>query len=166
MDRNLDYYFHEVTHFYQASVIGERLGQAPCWFPEGAAMLIGYANSFDDSLNNLGFVSQARNSKLDELRKFLSDKSVSEKEILKLLNDYPASDPMCQHVFPQLGYGLGWFVNERIVFDFGWDRYLTYWRNMALTDWETAFNKSFSVTFSQWSSEVFAPYMIVLLAGK
>jgi hypothetical protein len=163
VDRNLDFYFHEITHFYQGSIIGEKYREAPCWFPEGAAMLIGYANSFENSENNFNFMSQARDLKLGELRKFFSDKSISQNEILKLLNDYPASDPMCQHKFPQLGYGLGWFVNERLVSDYGWDGYINFWRNMARMEWQQAFNQSFSTSFKSWSSETFSPYMVALL---
>jgi len=163
IDRPLDYYFHEITHYYQASIIGVKFGEAPCWFPEGAAMLIGFANSFENTDSNTKYVREARVLKLRELVKFLSDKQLSEPEILKLLNNYPATNPMCQHIFPQLGYGLGWFVNEKLVSDFGWDNYLKFWREMGKSDWESAFKESYAISFSAWASESFAPYMLTLL---
>lgn len=165
-DYSLSYYFHEVTHFFQGSIIDKRMGSGPCWFDEGSAMLIGESNAYESYQRTLQLVSQGRVNKLNELRSFIGKAQVAESDVSNLLQNYPRSSPQCQIEFPQLGYGLGWFVNEKLVYDFGWKRYLQFWHAMSEDNWEIAFQKTFDGNFQSWAEKSFDPYMTKLLNGR
>lgn len=162
-DYALSYYFHEVTHFFQASIIGRRFGSGPCWFDEGAAILVGEANTYEDFPRTVRQASAIRSSKLDELRRFLAKPVTSDSDVIKLLQDFPRSSSQCQIDFPQFGYGLGWFVNEKLVYDFGWSPYMAFWREMSGQEWQEAFSETYGLSYLTWVANNFAPYMVKLL---
>jgi len=164
IDHNVDYYFHETTHFFQNTFVGTaNMGNTPCWFGEGSAMLVGFANSFNAETSNFQYSQIQRAAKIAELKQYLAPQNPDASNILNLLTSFPLTSPQCQFQSPQLGYGLGWLVSEKLVGDFGFLSFIDFMKAMNQADWQTAFERNYGMSVSDWYQNSLIPYLVKIL---
>jgi hypothetical protein len=157
-----DYYFHEVTHFYQKKMFGSQ--EAPCWFLEGSAMLVGYANGFESSIQNNSYARFNRNLKITSLNAYIGSLPGDKGEKLLDLVSRSHNDIICNTREPLLGYGLGWLISEKIVADYSWSRFIEFMRRSGQQTWKLAFKENFGVEHKEFYANTLVPYLLRVLA--
>jgi hypothetical protein len=165
----MDYYVHEVTHFFQTLTNGDSSNEAaPCWYAEGTATFIGHAMTYptDEARTMEEFVS-VRKERAKNLMNFYEtvggpSQARLERDILK----FPEGDPTCQHETPQFGYNLGMFVAEKLIFDFGFDSFIEMSKGMGGQNLASAFESVNGIDYQRWVKASLIPYIIENLLNE
>ena len=164
----IDYYVHEVTHFFQTlnlGVVGEE--SAPCWYAEGSANFIGwsmaYPNDLERTLDQLDFFRKERAGILMEF--YDANGGLTEKRLEFDVLNSPAADvgPTCQHEFPQFGYNLGAFVSEKLIIDFGFEGFINMSKLMRENSLPQAFRIANGVDYETWVRNDLFPNLIATI---
>jgi hypothetical protein len=152
----IDYYMHEVFHFYQSLDVTPGIstsGDDPCWYVEGSATFLGHANTYTSEAATISEVSPMRQNRTNQIRPYLVDRSGKlREELLKsvFLNGPKVSND-CQHQGPQYGYNLGYFVNELLVYEFGYDKLIDFSLAAKKMEWEQAFSQTYGISAEKWA---------------
>lgn len=160
----LELYMHEVFHFYQGIDVAEGIstsGIDPCWYKEGSATFLGLSLLFPDlysTIYNLGF---AREGRMKKLRSYLvtPDGLLNKDLLTSVFLEGPKNTDECQLLEPQYGYNLGFFASERLVYDFGFEKFIEFSLNVKRSPWKDAFKSTFGVSADQWAKNVLVPTM-------
>lgn len=163
---DMNYYVHEVAHFFETlNLKGAKNPVSPCWFVEGPATFIGYALAFpEDQKRTIEELSEARKyrGKLifdyyyglgDPLAEQLED------DVLNL----PLEDKYCQHDGPALGYNLGMFVAEKLIFDYGFSAYIEIVEARNRFNLPQAFEAVTGRDYEDWVSKKLVPHLDIEL---
>jgi hypothetical protein len=165
----VDYYVHEVTHFFQTLSLGaDGEAGAPCWYPEGTANFIGFSMIYpEDEARTIYEFATARKERAKILMDFyktvggLSNDRL-ERDILK----FPPGDPTCQHENPQFGYNLGMFVAEKLIIDHGFESFIEMTKKMASQSLSKAFETVNRVSYEEWVRDEVFPYITETLVSE
>lgn len=160
----IDYYMHEVFHFYQSLDVAPGIstsGDDPCWYVEGSATFLGHSMTYASTSSTLAEMAPMRQNRMKQIRPYLVDsKGKLKEDLLKsvFLNGPKVSND-CQHQGPQYGYNLGYFVNERLVHEFGFEKLIKFSLAAKKAEWEEAFLATFGISAEQWASKSLVPTM-------
>lgn len=160
----IDYYMHEVFHFYQSLDVAPGIstaGDSVCWYVEGSATFLGYSMTYASTSRTIGEMVHRRDYKMKRIRPYLTDKSGKLKEeLLKdvFINGPEVSDD-CQHQGPQYGYNFGFFVTELLVYEFGYDKLIDFSLAAKKMEWEQAFSETYKISAEKWADSSLVPAM-------
>lgn len=159
----VDYYVHEVTHFYQMLNIGNRT--TPCWYAEGSANFIGFSLSYpNDSNKTIQYFSAVRKDRLNILSQYYSKNGgISKANIINDTLNFPENDDRCQHVFPQLGYNLGMFITEKFILDFGFQDFVNMTDGLSSYSLAESFERATGKNYIEWVNNELAEYLVTLI---
>jgi hypothetical protein len=157
-DPGANHYFHEMTHFVQANLLSGGMGQGPCWLIEGSAQFTGDSTTFKSDKDNYYEMSADRTSRLGELVTYLKKNNLSKESLLNALNTQYFGSESCNAGQAAMSYDLGMIVTEKIVSDFGWNKFISLLTGMGTTDFVTSFNSAFGLKSSDWYQNNFIPY--------
>lgn len=163
---SVDYYVHEVTHFFQTLNLGaEGEGSAPCWYGEGTATFIGLAMNYpDDEQRTIDEFAHNRGYRAKILTDFYeANGGLTAERLDKDILNFPFGDPTCQHETPQFGYNLGMFVSEKLIIDHGFDSLIEMTKLMAEMELSEAFTQVNGTDYETWVREELFPYLIETL---
>lgn len=165
---SVDYYVHEVTHFFQTLNLGAAgEDSAPCWYGEGSANFIGWSMAYPKDLqrtfDQLNFLRKERAGILMEF--YDANGGLTEKRLeLDVLNTpFATAGPTCQHEFPQFGYNLGAFVSEKLIIDFGFEAFIEMSKLMRENELPQAFRMANRVDYETWVRNDLFPYLIATI---
>lgn len=167
----VDYYVHEVTHFFQTVTFGAK-GEsiAPCWYGEGTANFIGFSMTYTNDVNRtLEQFAATREDRAQILMRFYdANGGLTEKRLIRDILNFPKGDDTCQHEDPAFGYNLGMFVSEKMIIDFGFQSFIDLTREMAKGDMAKAFKAATGADYESWVKGEAIPYVqqeLPVLAG-
>lgn len=156
-----DYAYHEVTHSYQYFFLGDAFsGSTPCWFPEGYAMVVGLASSFDNAKENARFYAQERRLRADAVENYLSESGSSLNAELDKVLQYTHDHPQCNTLEPLFGYRLGMLVSEAWIWEFGFERTISFLQSAESNDFSEAFEAEFGISMKDWLATKAKPYVL------
>jgi hypothetical protein len=162
-DGAIDYYVHEVAHFFQSVTIGiKNESKAPCWYFEGTASFIGFAMSYpNDLVRTVDELRTIRSDKAKVLYDFYTQNKIfTAKRIERDLLNFPQGDPSCQHESPQFGYNLGYFVSEKLVIDFGFQAFIDLTLKMKDMSLDEAFEAATRANYRTWIQKSVVDYSL------
>lgn len=162
---SVDYYVHEVTHFFQTLNLGAAgEGSAPCWYGEGSANLIGwsmaYPNDLERTFAQMDFNRRDRAGILMEFYQANGGLTIELLEEQVLNSPFGEVGPTCQHEFPQFGYNLGAFVSEKLVADYGFDTFIEMSKLMGKMELPEAFTQVTGDDYLTWVRADLFPYLM------
>lgn len=168
-DGPVDYYVHEVAHFFQALTAGaNKRDSFPCWYFEGTATFVGFSMTYpDDEDRTIAEFAFSRIERAKVLMEFYgANGGLTEKRLSRDVLNFPEGDPTCQHEFPQFGYNLGMFVTEKFIIDFGFDAFVEMTKEMGKANLPKAFNLVTKVDYIGWVEGELLPYLSQTLAKE
>ncbi len=167
----VDYYVHEVTHFFQTVTFGAS-GEsiAPCWYGEGTANFIGFSMTYTNDVDRtLEEFASTRVDRAQILMRFYdANGGLTEKRLIRDILNFPKGDETCQHKEPAFGYNLGMFVAEKLIIDFGFQAFIDLTREMDKANMANAFKAATGADYEGWVKEEVIPYLqreLPILAG-
>jgi hypothetical protein len=160
----IDYYMHEVFHFYQSLDVAPGIstaGDSVCWYVEGSATFLGYSMTYESTSRTIAEMTQRRDYKMKRIRPYLTDKSGKLKEGLlkKVFIEGPEDSNDCQHQGPQYGYNFGFFVTELLIYEFGYDKLIDFSLAAKKMEWEQAFLETYGISAEKWADSSLVPAM-------
>lgn len=157
-DPGASHYFHEMTHFVNQITFKEKAPNNPCWYEEGFAEFVGRSMAYTSDVQNFLFVKNARSIMKTDLNRYLSQKAFTNEGLMDYLTKVKFSSENCFSQQPYMGYQLGMFISEKLIYDFGWDKMVLFLKEITNSDFDTSFNKTFGTNTSSWYSDNFIPY--------
>jgi hypothetical protein len=160
----IDYYMHEVFHFYQSLDVAPGIstsGDDPCWYMEGSATFLGHAMTYSSAAATLAEMAPMRQNRMKQIRPYLVDSKgkVRAKLLKSVFLNGPKVSNDCQHQGPAYGYNLGYFVTERLVHQFGYDKMMDFSLAAKKAEWPVAFQATFGVAADKWATDTLVPTM-------
>jgi len=165
----VDYYVHEVTHFFQTLSLGASgEAAAPCWFGEGTATFIGFSMTYpEDESRTIAEFAATRRDRAKILMDFYeSVGGLSNERLERDILNFPPGDPTCQHETPQFGYNLGMFVSEKLIIDFGFESFIAMTKKMSSQELAKAFQTVNKVSYEEWVRDSLFAYITETLARE
>jgi hypothetical protein len=165
----IDYYVHEVTHFFQSLVLGTKgEAAAPCWYFEGTANFIGFAMTYPGGeATTMGEVAKERSQRAKVLMDFYENNGgLTSQRLERDVLNFPPGDDTCQHEAPAFGYNLGMFVSEKLLIDFGFAGFVKMSKEMARLPLPEAFAKATGVNYDKWVRDDLFPYLLKTLPAE
>lgn len=162
----VDYYVHEVTHFFQTVSLGAGgEAAAPCWYPEGTANFIGFSMTYpNDEKRTIDQFAFTRKERAKILMDFYdSNGGLTNQRLERDILNFPQGDPTCQHEAPQFGYNLGMFVSEKLIIDFGFEAFIDMTKKMGDQALPEAFESTNGTEYRKWVRDQVFPYIIETL---
>lgn len=161
----LDYYIHEVAHFFQTTYLGTGgEASAPCWYGEGTANFIGWSMAFPDDLGrtfeHMMFFRTERAGVLMDFYDANGGLTVERLEKDVLNTPFATAGPTCQHEFPQFGYNLGAFVSEKLIIDHGFGAFIDMTKLMRELQLPEAFAEVTGIDYETWVRDDLFPYLM------
>jgi hypothetical protein len=162
----VDYYVHEVTHFFEAlSVQGVSTNHTPCWLVEGPATFIGFAMTHPDNLDRT--LAELSDIRVGRARGLVSHYSrgagLFDGTLRNDILNFPSNNDRCQHTGPQLGYNLGMFVAEKLISDFEFKAFVDISTAREGRTLPEAFRFALKSDYENWVDTKLLPYLQVVL---
>lgn len=165
----VDYYVHEVTHFFQTLSLGTSgEAAAPCWYVEGTASFIGFSMTYpaDESRTIAEFAATRRDRAKILMDFYESVGGLSNERLERDILNFPPGDPTCQHETPQFGYNLGMFVSEKLIIDFGFESFIAMTKKMSSQELAKAFQTVNKVSYEEWVRDSLFAYITETLVRE
>jgi hypothetical protein len=163
-DGPIDYYMHEVFHFYQSLDVAPGIstsGDDPCWYMEGSATFLGHATTYSSTSATLAEMKPMREVRKKQIRPYLVDRNGKLRASLlkNVFLNGPSVSNDCQFQGPQYGYNLGYFVTERLVHQFGYNKLIKFSLAAKKAEWQDAFMETYGISADEWATKTLVPTM-------
>jgi len=154
---------HEFVHSVQVSLFNSRSAGIPNWAIEGSATFFGDAIASLISGNGLRDYENLR--KWSVRRNYpnsLALNSLSRDQLYEVIRSIEVGGDAKTCAEPKLVcYTAGAIMTEKLVADFGFEKFSNWWSLSAKKNWYPAFEEAFGVNLDTWYQEVGIPYIQV-----
>ena len=152
---------HEFVHSVQVSLFNSRSAGIPNWAIEGSATFFGDAIASLISGNGLRDYENLR--KWSVRRNYpgsLALNSLTRDQLYELIRSIEVGGDGKTCAEPQLVcYTAGSIMTEKLVADFGFEKFSNWWSLSAKKNWYPAFEEAFGVNLDTWYQQVGIPYI-------
>lgn len=165
----VDYYVHEVTHFFQTLNLGLRgESTAPCWYGEGTANFIGFSMTYaKNETKTISEFATTRKERAKILMDFYdANGGLTEKRLERDILNFPPGDETCQHKDPAFGYNLGMFTAEKLIIDYEFKAFIDMTKEMRRLSLPKAFEKATGENYEAWVRGDLFPYLLKTLPAE
>lgn len=158
---------HEYVHSVQVSLFNSRSAGIPNWAIEGSATFFGDALSSIIGGRGLSdYTILRKGSVRRNYPESLALHSLTRDQLYDLIRSIESGDDARTCAEPKLVcYTAGAAMTEKLVADFGFEKFANWWKLSEKKNWYPAFEEAFGVNLDAWYQEVGIPY-IQLVASQ
>ena len=152
---------HEYTHIIQVWLFKSRLEGIPRWAIEGSASFFGDAISSIASGKGLEeYAALRKNSVRREYPQSLALNSLTRDRLYEVITSIESGENQNVCAEPQIVcYTAGAALTEKLIADFGFDKFAKWWELSAKKHWYTAFEEAFGMNLDLWYQESGVPHV-------
>lgn len=152
---------HEYVHAVQVHLFGSRERGIPHWAIEGSASFFGDAVSAIMSQGGLSeYVKLRKISARRDYPVTLALNSLTRDKLYEVLISIENNQDVRTCVDPKIVcYTAGAILTEKLVADYGFEKFVKWWILSSSIDWYLAFEQAFGINLDEWYQEYGIPYI-------
>lgn len=156
---------HEYVHAVAVSILGDRHEGIPGWSVEGSANFFGFAITslmFDDPESAMEKVNR-ENLRRPYYEKGIVPHALNKDDLHKaiVLSEKGGGGEGTTCAEPKiLCYSAGALMTEVLVADYGFEKFVQWWKSSKTKNWEVAFEDIYGSPIDQWYEDIAIPYVV------